>query len=199
MPAQAAAGSSSNNGGPTYDKVCVRESLDHVRIRQELENERRARYANLQHAINHHHHREDDDDEPAVYAQIEDESVYESLSANGSADGSYQPRPPLHNQQQQAHSSNQETGFTASSSSSSTSHRPQHYNSNNNSGRRQQQQRRREYSEIEFRNEQQLTSPIRGRPRQNTPSPRPPSFDHHHQQHDEENEHLHHYEQIHRV
>ena len=37
--------------GPTYDKLCVRESLDHLRHRQTLECERRVRYANL---INQH-------------------------------------------------------------------------------------------------------------------------------------------------
>jgi len=56
--------------GPTYDQVCVRESLDHMRRREEIEEERKSRYMNMQ------------KDNAGVYAQIEgdvEEAVYESV------------------------------------------------------------------------------------------------------------------------
>ncbi|XP_078481260.1 uncharacterized protein LOC100175574 [Ciona intestinalis] len=70
--------------GPMYDKLCVRESLDHLRQRQEVEQERQQNYENIL-------------KEPQInpgddYAQIEEsnpEALYESLSAPGSADGAF--------------------------------------------------------------------------------------------------------------
>jgi len=56
--------------GPTYDQVCVRESLDHMRRREEIEEERKSRYMNMQ------------KDNAGVYAQIDgdvEEAVYESV------------------------------------------------------------------------------------------------------------------------
>lgn len=47
--------------GPMYDKLCVRESLDHLRKREEVEHERKVRYANVS-AIN--------ENANGVYAQV---------------------------------------------------------------------------------------------------------------------------------
>jgi len=82
----------SKNGGPTYDKVCFRESLDHLRQRQEAEDEISSNYVNIKSAqatsliaCNV------PETQQALYAQIDEpvEAVYESLS--GSIDGNSQP------------------------------------------------------------------------------------------------------------
>nr|CAB3260629.1 uncharacterized protein LOC100175574 [Phallusia mammillata] len=115
--------SENSQAGPMYAKLCVRESLDHLRHRQEVENERRQRYANII--------RPDNDltaNTSEVYAQIEEnnpEAVYESVSASGSADGAFQPP----NQNTPGYQSIQDvrSGETASEndvSAPTTSHHP---------------------------------------------------------------------------
>jgi len=103
--------SESPSKGPTYDKVCVRESLEHMRQRKEVENERKQRYANLGpnaagtnpvtvtslQLQNNHQNNE----AAGVYAQIDEmddtqEGVYESLSMSGSADGTFLPNNNNH-------------------------------------------------------------------------------------------------------
>jgi len=73
--------------GPTYDQLCVRESLDHMRMRQEVEEERKTRYANIQQGKDAQQGKE----ENFVYAQIDgdvEEAVYESVHV---ADENIQP------------------------------------------------------------------------------------------------------------
>ena len=47
-----------------YDKLCVRESLDHIRKREGAEKERRERYENLRGIIN------DGESSSDLYAQV---------------------------------------------------------------------------------------------------------------------------------
>ncbi|XP_076823067.1 uncharacterized protein LOC143469273 isoform X1 [Clavelina lepadiformis] len=78
--------SDNDKQGPMYDKLNVRESLDHIRMRKEAD---QGRYANMS-AINAAEASANTD----VYAQIDEvnpESLYESVSRAGSADGTFIP------------------------------------------------------------------------------------------------------------